>query len=262
VSRSGSASGRGPEASRPVARDARRGPDVARRLVAEALGTAFLLAAIVGSGIVVAGEPSASAALLQHALVVGLALSALIVTFGPVSGAHLNPVVTLVDAVFGGLPRRLAVPYVGAQLVGAVAGTVATHLAFGEPALAIATNDRLGAGLLVGEGMATAGLLLVIFGVVRSGNVRAVPAAVGAYIGAAIVFTSSASFANPAVTVARAVTDTWVAISPRSVPGFLAAQLLGAALAAGCIAWLFRPDPATAADVVVPHPEPERSTTT
>jgi glycerol uptake facilitator-like aquaporin len=232
---------------------------VARKLVAEGLGTAFLLAAIVGSGIVVAAEPSSSAALFQHAVVVGLALSALIVTFGPVSGAHFNPVVTLADAIFGGLSKGLAAAYVGAQIVGAVVGTATTHLAFGEPLVALGTNDRLGLGTMSGEVVATFGLLVVIFGVVRSGNVGAVPAAVGAYIGAAIMFTSSDAFANPAVTLARVLTDTWTAISPRSVPGFLLAQLLGAGLAVGLVAWLFRPDPQTAADVVVPHPEPEHA---
>lgn len=227
----------------------------ARRLVAEALGTAFLLAAIVGSGIVTSSDGPASAQLFQHAAAVGLALGALIVTFGPVSGAHFNPVVTVVDALFGGLSARLAVAYVGAQLAGGVLGTVATHLMFDLPAVTMATSDRLGLHLALGEVVATLGLLLVIFGVVRSGNTGAVPAAVGAYIAAAIYFTSSAAFANPAVTVARALTDTYVAITPRSVPAYLLAQLAGAALAAGLVAWLFRPDPATAADVVVPHPD-------
>jgi glycerol uptake facilitator-like aquaporin len=232
---------------------------VARKLVAEALGTAFLLAAIVGSGIVVSDEPSAPAALFQHAVVVGLALSALIVTFGPVSGAHFNPVVTIADAIFGGISKGLAAAYVGAQIVGGILGTVVTHLAFGGRLAAVGATDRLGLGTVGGEVVATFGLVVVIFGVVRSGNVRAVPAAVGAYIAAAIMFTSSDAFANPAVTLARVLTDTWTAISPRSVPGFLLAQLLGAGLAVGLVAWLFRPDPQAAADVVVPHPEPEQA---
>lgn len=227
----------------------------ARRLVAEALGTAFLLAAIVGSGIVTSVDGAASAQLFQHAVAVGLALAALIATFGHVSGAHFNPVVTVVDAAFGGLSARMAAAYVAAQLAGAALGTVITNLMFGLAPVTLATDDRLGAHLAVGELVATFGLLVVIFGVVRSGSTRAVPAAVGAYIGAAIFFTSSAAFANPAVTVGRMLTDTYVAISPRSVPPYLMAQLLGGVLAAGLIAWLFRPDEATAADVVVPRTE-------
>jgi glycerol uptake facilitator-like aquaporin len=235
---------------------------VGRRLAAEAVGTAFLLMAIVGSGIVTSTDGAASAQLFQHALAVGLALGALIVTFGPVSGAHLNPVVTAVDAAFGGMAKRLAVAYVAAQLLGAAVGTVLTHVMFDLPAVSVGSTDRLGAPVALGEVVATLGLLLVIFGVVRSGGARAVPAAVGAYIAAAIFFTSSAAFANPAVTLARVLTDTYVAISPRSVPVFLLAQVGGAALGWALISWLFRPDPETAADVVVPadeHPTTTRS---
>jgi arsenate reductase len=230
--------------------------DVTRRLAAEALGTAFLLSAIVGSGIVAATDPSPAAALFQHALVIGLALAALIVTLGPISGAHFNPVVTAVDALFGGMSAGLAAAYVAAQILGAVVGTVVTNLMFALPAVSLATNDRLGLHLAGSEVIATFGLLLVIFGVVRSGNTRAVPAAVGAYIAAAVFFTSSSAFANPAVTLARTLSDTYVAITPRSVPAYLVAQLAGAALAAGVIAWLFRPGPEVAADVVVPQSEP------
>lgn len=225
----------------------------ARHLVAELLGTAGLLLAIAGSGIATAADGAASAQLFQHAVVVGAALATLIVTFGPVSGAHFNPAVTLVDAVFGGLRARMAVAYVVAQLVGAVIGVVGANLLFDLPAVTIATTDRTGLPLAVSEGIATVGLLVVIFGIVRSGNVRAVPAAVGAWIGAAIYFTSSTSFANPAVTVARLLTDTYTGIAPAAVPGFLAAQLAGALLAVVLIAWLFRPDPDVARDVVVPH---------
>jgi glycerol uptake facilitator-like aquaporin len=212
--------------------------------------------AIVGSGVVVGDEASAALALFIHAAIIGATLTALILAFGPVSGAHFNPVVTAVDVVFGGLSRRLALGYVGAQIAGAAAGTVAANLMFSLPAVQLATNDRLGAGLVAGEVVATAGLLLVIFGMLRSGSPGAIPAAVGAYIAGAIIFTSSDAFANPAVTLARTLTDTYVAITPRSVPGFLLGQLLGAALAAGLIAWLFRPDPQAASDVVVPQPEP------
>lgn len=226
---------------------------IARRLVAEFLGTAGLLLAVVGSGITASTDGAASAQLFQHALIVGAALAALIATFGPVSGAHFNPAVTLVDAVFGGIRPRVAAAYVGVQMLGGVLGVVGANLLFGLPAVAWAGTERAGFGLAASEAVATLGLLLVIFGVVRSGNVRAVPAAVGAWIGAAIYFTSSTSFANPAVTVARMLTDTYTGITPGAVPAFLVAQLVGAGAAAGLIAWLFRPDADIAHDVVVPH---------
>lgn len=225
----------------------------ARRLAAELLGTAGLLLAIVGSGITASTDGAASAQLFFHAVVVGATLAALIVTFGPVSGGHFNPVVTLVDAAFGGMRWATAGGYMGAQVVGAVVGAVGANLLFGGPAVSLAATDRTGAALAASEAVATFGLLVVIFGVVRSGNVRAVPAAVGAYIAGAIYFTSSAAFANPAVTVARTLTDTYTGIGPAAVPGFLAAQLLAGAVAAGVIGWLFRVDAETAADVVVPH---------
>lgn len=226
---------------------------IARCLAAELLGTAGLLLAIVGSGIVAATDGAASAQLFQHAVVVGAALGALIVTFGSVSGAHFNPAVTAVDAAFGGLRPWLAVGYVVAQLAGAVVGVVVANALFDLPAVAVATTERVGWSLAVSEGIATAGLLVVIFGVARSGAVRAVPLAVGAWLTAAIYATSSTSFANPAVTVARMLTDTYTGIAPSGVPAFLAAQLVGAAAAGGLIAWLFRPDPALAADIVVAH---------
>lgn len=232
-----------------------------RRLAAELLGTAGLLLAIVGSGITAAGDGAASAQLFQHAVVVGAALGALIVTFGSVSGAHFNPAVTLVDAVFAGLRPWMAVGYVAAQLGGAVVGVVVANLLFDFPAVAVATTERAGWALAASEGIATAGLLVVIFGVARSGDTRAVPAAVGAWLAAAIYFTSSTSFANPAVTVARVFTDTYTGIAPPAVPAFLGAQLVGAAAAAGLIAWLFRPDPQLAAGIVVEHdhaPEDQR----
>jgi glycerol uptake facilitator-like aquaporin len=224
----------------------------ARKLLAEFLGTAFLLVAVVGSGIVTSTDGPASAQLFQHAVVVGAALAALIVTFGHVSGAHFNPVVTVVDAAFGGMPAALAAGYVLVQVAGAVAGVVVTNAMFSEPLVALSGNSRVGAGLIAGEAVATFGLLIVIFGTVRSGNLRAVPSAVGAYIAGAIYFTSSASFANPAVTVARALTDTYTGIAPGGIPGFVAGQVIGAGLAGVVIRWLFAPGPAEAADVVVP----------
>lgn len=226
---------------------------IARRLAAELLGTAGLLLAIVGSGITAAVDGPESAQLFQHAVVVGAALGALIVTFGPVSGAHLNPSVTVVDALFGGLRPWMAVGYVLAQVLGGVIGVVGANLLFEAPAVALATTDRTGLALAASEGLATFGLLVVIFGVARSGNAHAVPAAVGAWIGAAIYFTSSTSFANPAVTLARVLTDTYTGIAPAAVPGFLAAQVVGTGLATALIGWLFRPDRLVARDVVVPR---------
>ena len=223
-----------------------------RRLTAEALGTASLLAAIVGSGIVVSQGGDAPAQLFQHAVVVGAALSALILAFGPVSGAHFNPVVTVADAWFGGLPWSRAGGYIAAQLVGAAAGTAFTNLTFGEGVAEVATTTRPGAAMVASEAAATVGLLVVIFGLIRSGGGRAVAGAVGAYIAAAIVFTSSDAFANPAVTVGRMLTDTWTGIAPVSAPAFLAGQVLGTLAAIVLIGWLYHPRPEEAARVVVP----------
>lgn len=224
-----------------------------RRLTAEFLGTALLLVAIVGSGITTSTDGAASAQLFQHAAVVGAALAALILAFGHVSGAHFNPVVTLVDAIFGGLDRGLAAGYAAVQVAGALVGVVVTNLLFGEPAVAIAATPRSGLALAASEALATFGLLLVIFGVVRSGSLTAVPTAVGAYIAAAIYFTPSASFANPAVTIARTLSDTYTGIAPGGIAAYVAAQVVGALAAAALIRWLFHPDAREAAQVVVPH---------
>jgi glycerol uptake facilitator-like aquaporin len=223
-----------------------------RRLTAEALGTASLLAAIVGSGIVVAQGGDVPSQLFQHAVVVGAALTALILAFGPVSGAHFNPAVTVADAWFGGLPWPRAARYVAAQLVGAVTGTAFTNLAFGEGLAEVAMTTRPGAAMVASEAAATVGLLVVIFGLIRSGGGRAVAGAVGAYIAAAIVFTSSDAFANPAVTVGRMLTDTWAGIAPASAPAFFAGQVLGTLVAIALVGWLYRPRPDEAARVVVP----------
>lgn len=230
---------------------------IGRQLAAEFLGTALLLAAIVGSGITASSDGPASAQLFFHAVVVGAALAALILTFGHVSGAQLNPAVTLVDALFGGMRIGHAAAYMTVQVAGAVTGVVITNVMFAEPAMVIAATDRSGGLIAAGEALATFGLLLVIFGVVRSGNRRAVPGAVGAYIAAAIYFTSSASFANPAVTLGRALTDTYTGIAPGAIPGFIIAQTLGALLAAGVIKWVFAPDVVDAHRVVVPHDAPD-----
>lgn len=228
------------------------GASDARRLVAEFLGTALLLVAVVGSGIITSSDGAASTQLFQHAVAVGLALTALILVFGPVSGAHFNPVVTLVDWWFGGLPGVLAARYVAVQVTGAVVGTVLTHLSFGLSVATLSGNTREGIGMAVAETIATGGLLLVIFALVRTGQHGAIPGAVGAWIAAAIFFTSSASFANPAVTLARALTDTYTGIAPMSVPAFLVGQALGMVGSALLIRWMYAPTPAEAQEVVVP----------
>lgn len=231
-----------------------------RPLVAEFTGTALLLAMIVGSGIATSVDGSASTQLFQHALVVGAGLAALILTFGHVSGAHFNPAVTLVDAAFGGLPRPVAAAYLAAQTSGAVVGVVATNLVFGLPAVTIAARERTGLDLAASEALATFGLLVVIFGVVHSGAARSVPGAVGAYIAAAIFFTPSTALANPAVTIARTLSDTYTGIAPGGVTAFVVAQLAGAAAAGALIRYLFHPDAHEAEQVVVAHPEPVEST--
>lgn len=217
-------------------------PSLARRLAAEFAGTAFLLLAVVGSGITASADGAASAQLFQHALAVGAALGALIVTFGDVSGAHFNPAVTLGRAVLGAIPPRRACAYVVVQVAGAVVGTVTANLLFSLPAVTLATTGRGGFALAASEGVATFGLLVVISGTARSGRVGAVAAAVGTYIAAAIYFTPSASFANPAVTLARALSDTYTGIHPAAVPGFLGAQFAGALAAAAFAAWMFPDD--------------------
>jgi glycerol uptake facilitator-like aquaporin len=210
-----------------------------RRLAAEAVGTALLLAAVVGSGIMaerLAGG-AAALALLANTVATGAALVALILAFGPISGAHFNPAVTLAQVARGGVGRREAAAYIAAQVAGALLGVLAAHLMFGEPLFAASTHERSGAAQAFSEAVATFGLLSVIFGCARR-QPNAVPFAVGAYITAAYWFTASTSFANPAVTLARAVTDTFTGIRPEDVPAFVAAQLAGAALAATLFRWL------------------------
>lgn len=210
---------------------------LARKLVAEALGTALLLAVVVGSGIM--GETLAAGnvavALLANTLATGAGLVCLILTFGPVSGAHLNPAVTLAMASQSSLPWREVPGYLVAQLAGAFAGVAAAHGMFGQPVFSFSRHVRAGAPQIWSELVATFGLLAVIWGTVRR-RPAAVPFAVGAYITAAYWFTASTSFANPAVTLARAVSDTFAGIRPMDVPAFLVAQLVGAMAAT----WLFR----------------------
>jgi glycerol uptake facilitator-like aquaporin len=226
-----------------------------RRLVAEGLGTALLLAALVGSGIT--GERlsggSPALALWSNTLATAAALVALILTFGPVSGAHFNPAVTLADASQGGLKWREASAYVAAQVAGAFAGVAAAHLMFGEPLFAASGHERVGLAQGFGEFVATFGLLAVVWGCARHERAAVAPFAVGAYILAAVWFTPSTSFANPAVTLARAATDTYTGIMPRDVPAFVAAQLAGAAAATLLFRWLVPPLKGAADAVVMPH---------
>jgi glycerol uptake facilitator-like aquaporin len=225
--------------------------DWLRRAVAEGLGTAFLLAVVIGSGIM--GERlsagNVALALLANSLATGAGLVALILTFGPVSGAHFNPAVTVADATQGGLPWREVPVYVAAQVAGAFGGVAVAHLMFGEAVFSASRHARAGGAQLVSEFVATFGLLAVIWGCARRRS-SAVPFAVGAYITAAYWFTSSTSFANPAVTLARAASDTFAGIRPADVPGFIVAQLLGAAAATALFRWLVPALPAVAGRVV------------
>lgn len=209
-----------------------------RRVVAEALGTALLLAVVVGSGIM-AGRLTAETglALLANTVATGAGLVVLIATFGPVSGAHFNPAVTLVFALKGELSARLAALYVTAQVVGGVAGVWLTHLMFAEPVIQLSTKLRDGPAQALSEGVATFGLVGVILAGVRF-RPEGVPLLVGLYITAAYWFTASTSFANPAVTVARMLSDSFAGIAPSSAPAFIAAQFGGALLAMVVFTWL------------------------
>ncbi|MEV6987498.1 MIP/aquaporin family protein, partial [Sphaerisporangium sp. NPDC051017] len=211
---------------------------LARRVFAEFLGTALLLAAVIGSGIAAQrlSPDDVGLQLLENSTATAAALVAIILALGPVSGAHLNPVVTLADRVFGALTTGQAAAYITAQLLGGAAGSVIANLMFSLPAVQISTTHRSSPGLWLGEVVATFGLLLVIFGVVRSRRPSAAPFAVGAYIGAAYWWTSSTSFANPAATLARTLTDSFAGIAPASTGAFLIAELIGAALAVLAIA--------------------------
>jgi arsenate reductase len=226
-----------------------------RRAAAEFIGTAFLLIAVIGSGIAAQRlSPSdAGLELLENAVATGVALVAIILAIGSVSGAHLNPLVSVADAVFGGMRWRDVGAYITAQVLGAVAGAVLANLMFSIAAVNISHHSRSSSNLWLGEVIATLGLLLVIFGVVRSGRAATAPFAVGAYITGAYFFTSSTSFANPAVTVARTLSDTFAGIDPSSVPAFVGAQIVGLAVALGAIRLLW-PQVHDVADlIVVPH---------
>ena len=224
------------------------------RLTAEFLGSAFLVAAVIGSGIM--GERlsggNVAIALLANTIATGAALVALILTFGPISGAHLNPAVTLADAIEHGIPWAEAVPYILAQCAGAIAGAIIAHLMFGLHWYSISSHTRHGWALVLSEFVATFGLLSVIWGCsrLRSG---AVPFAVASYITAAYWFTASTSFANPAVTIARSLSDTFVGIRPSDVPLFIVAQVAGALTATLLFRWLVPNLPLHADEVLMPH---------
>jgi arsenate reductase len=232
---------------------------------AEATGTALLTAAVVGSGIAAhrLSPGDAGLQLLENAVATALALGALILTFGPVSGAHFNPVVSFADAALGGISWRDAAAYLPAQVAGCVTGAVAANLMFELPTVSISVKERATGAHALSEVIATAGLLLVIFALARSGRAATAPAAVGAYIGAAYWFTASTSFANPAITVGRMFSNTFAGIAPSSAPAFIAAQV-GGGIAGVIIIRLLYPalTPAQAARMVIPRePEGSRSCT-
>jgi arsenate reductase len=237
-----------------------------RRLLAELVGTALLVAAVVGSGIMAAelSPGDVGLQLLENSIATALALGALILIFGPVSGAHFNPVVSAADWFLGrragtGLAAADLAGYVAAQVAGAIGGAVLANLMFALPAVDWSSKQRAEGHLWLGEVVATAGLVLLVFALARSGRSAVAPAAVGAYIGAAYWFTSSTSFANPAVTVGRAFTDTFAGIAPGSVPGFALAQLVGLAVGVALLVALYPGVGEAADDVLVDHPPGARA---
>jgi arsenate reductase len=223
--------------------------DLWRRLLAEWLGSALLAAVVIGSGIAAQrlSPGQTGLELFENAAATAAGLYALILMLGPVSGAHFNPVVSFVDAAFGGTRWRTAFFYLPAQVVGCICGAVLANLMFSLSAVSISTHNRASGAHFLSEVVATAGLILVIFCLVRIRRKAVVPAAVGAYIGAAYFFTSSTSFANPAITVGRMFSNTFAGIAPSSAPSFIAAQILGGVVAFGLIRVLY------------PGPEPERT---
>jgi arsenate reductase len=237
-----------------------------RRLLAEFVGTALLVAVVVGSGIAAAqlSPDDVGLQLLENSTATVFGLAVLILLFGPVSGAHFNPVVTAADWLLGrragtGITAHHLAAYLAAQVAGGISGAWLANLMFDRRVFEIATKDRITIGHLVGEVVATAGLIALIFALARTGRAALSAAAVGAYIGAAYWFTSSTSFANPAVTVGRIFSDTFAGIDPTSVPGFIAAQIVGALIGLGLIAALYPDAAANADDVVVPHPHTTRT---
>ena len=230
---------------------------LSRALLAEYLGSLLLAALVIGSGIMAQtlSPTDTGLQLLQNAAATAVGLFALILIFGPVSGAHFNPVVTLVDATFGGLAWRTAFAYIPTQIAGCVSGAVLANVLFELAPVSISTTDRATVAHGVSEVVATLGLILVIFSLVRSGRGEKAAAAVGAYIGAAYFFTSSTSFANPAITVGRVFSDTFAGIAPGSIWLYILAQLVAAAIAIPLLRALYPDAGARAEDVVLPHPQ-------
>jgi arsenate reductase len=226
-----------------------------RQVLAEFLGSAGLVAVVIGSGIAAQrlSPTDTGLELLENALVTGGGLVALILAFGPVSGAHFNPVVTLADRAFGGVSNRQVAAYLPAQLAGGALGAVLANLMFSLDAVTLSTHHRSSAGLWLSESLATFGLVVLIFGLVRAGKTALAPFAVGAYITAAYWWSSSTSFANPMIDVARMLSNTFAGIAPASVPMFVVMQLVGGAVAVGVVAVLYPDVAAVADDVVVPH---------
>jgi arsenate reductase len=227
-----------------------------RRLLAEFLGSAFLAAVVIGSGIAAANLSPGDTGLqlFENAAATAAGLFAIILMFGPISGGHFNPVVSLVDASFGGIGRRDAAAYIPVQIAGCIAGAITANAMFALAAISISEKHRASEAHLFAEVVATLGLLILIFALARTRRSATIPAAVGAYIGAAYFFTSSTSFANPAISVGRMFSDTFAGIAPASVPGFVIAQLVGGIAALGLLRVLY-PDitPAEAAEVALPH---------
>jgi arsenate reductase len=232
-----------------------------RRLLAELIGSAFLAAVVIGSGIAARrlSPGDTGLELLENAAATAAGLFAIILMLGPVSGGHFNPVVSLADAALGGLSWRDAAAYLPAQVAGATSGAVLANLMFSDPAVTISGQHRASGAHVLSEVIATLGLVLVIFALARSGHSHAAPAAVGAYIGAAYFFTSSTSFANPAITIGRTLSATFAGIAPASVPAFIVAQLVGGALAVALVRVLYpRLSPAEVKTAVVPRLPSER----
>ena len=232
-----------------------------RRLLAEFLGSALLAAVVIGSGIAAQtlSPGDVGLQLFENAAATAAGLFAIILMFGPISGAHVNPVVSFVDAAFGGLRWRDAAAYLPVQTVGCIAGAVLANVMFAQAAISISTKHRASGPHWVSEVVATVGLILVIFALARTGRSHLAPAAVGAYIGAAYFFTSSTSFANPAIAVGRMFSDSFAGIAPASVPGYAIAELVGGVAAIVVLRTLY-PDvtPHEAADVIMPHPNAQR----
>jgi glycerol uptake facilitator-like aquaporin len=232
-----------------------------RRLLAEYLGSALLAAVVIGSGIAAQNLSPGSVGLelLENALATAAGLFAIILVFGPISGAHLNPVVSFVDASFGGISWRRAAAYLPVQVAGCISGAVLANLMYARSAVSISTKVRASPAHFLSEVVATAGLVLVIFALARSRRLAYAPAAVGAYIGAAYFFTSSTSFANPAIAVGRMFSNTFAGIAPSSVPSFVAAEVVGGVVAVGIVRLLYPGvTHENAEEVVLPHPDGEQ----